>query len=259
MADSSPQGRRTIAKALKELVEFGYYRVDKVRQPDGTLLSVAHVWDTPQQVEPAVTRRVSGPADAARSEGLPVKNREEEPTLPAAAHLQPAAPAEEGGREDCATNTDTDADGEVAPPAAAVLLRVIRPEPRLRLGTVESLALAPLVARWLERGCTERDLAQALLSGLPPRVHSAAALLEDRLKRKLPPVPEPVSAAVAPRRHECGECGVPVPVPGICRACAGLGSPVPALGSGYEVTAREAARVRAAMNRRSGALLPATA
>ena len=49
MADRSPQGRGAVARALKELAGFGYYRVEKVRQEDGTILSVAHVWDTPQQ------------------------------------------------------------------------------------------------------------------------------------------------------------------------------------------------------------------
>src|SRR5690242_5598776 len=48
MADSSPQGRGAVRRALRELTEAGYYRVDKVRRPNGTVHSEAHVFDVPQ-------------------------------------------------------------------------------------------------------------------------------------------------------------------------------------------------------------------
>ncbi|MEZ0064342.1 hypothetical protein ABIA32_000320 [Streptacidiphilus sp. MAP12-20] len=252
MADSSPQGRLAIARALKELAAFGYYRVDKIRQEDGTILSVAHVWDTPQ-VTPTLTRSGSGTARSGRRDALPVKNREKEPTLPQQAQ-QPqgggdAATGGVGGRQAPTTNTNgTDGSGELpADSAVATLFRVIRAEPRLRLGTVEAAALAPLVAQWLERGCTERDLAQALLPGLPTQMHSVVAVLRDRLQRKLPPAPQPVVAAVAPQRHECARCADPVAQPGICRPCAGLGGRTVQVGGGQVATARGIAMVRAAM------------
>ena len=252
MADRSPQGRLAVAKALKELAAFGYYRVDKVRQEDGTILSVAHVWDTPQ-VTPALTRSGSGTARSGRRDALPVKDREKEPTLPPRAQEPQggggAATGGEGGRQAPTTNTDG-ADGSGDAPvdsAVATLFRVIRAEPRLRLGTVEAATLAPLVAQWLERGCTERDLAQALLPGLPTQMHSAVAVLRDRLQRKLPPAPQPVVTAVAPQRHECAQCADPVAQPGICRPCAGLGGRTVHVGSGQATTARGIAKVRAAM------------
>jgi hypothetical protein len=140
---------------------------------------------------------------------------------------------------------------------------VIRPEPRLQLGVVEAFALAPLVVAWQERGCTQTDLAGALLPGLPARLHSAAALLRDRLVRKLPPFPEPappppprpvaasgpVPGTAGKRWFECGVCAAPVPQVGICRTCAGLDAPsagAPNVGRAA-VTARGAALVRAAM------------
>ncbi|MDH6579037.1 hypothetical protein [Kitasatospora sp. MAP5-34] len=49
MADSSPQGRGAIRRALKELTEAGYYQVMKVRLKDGTIRSEAHVFDAPQR------------------------------------------------------------------------------------------------------------------------------------------------------------------------------------------------------------------
>lgn len=147
---------------------------------------------------------------------------------------------------------------------------MVRPEPRLRLGFPEAASLAPLVAQWLERGCTQQDLAQALLPGLPTQVHSAVAILRDRLIRKLPPVPLAVPLPAPPpvppppvgmtvtvaRLHECGKCSDPVPRAGICRACAGLGGRTVAVGGGAAATARGAARVRAAM-RPAANLLPA--
>ena len=229
MADRSPQGRGAVARALKELAGFGYYRVEKVRQEDGTILSVAHAWDTPQQVAPAPNRPGSGPAGVGFPDALPIKEREKEPpALPPEADPQPQPRS--GGAELS---------------AVALLFRVIRPEPRLRLGVPEAASLAPLVAQWLERGCTQQDLAQALLPGLPTRVHSAVAILRSRLLRKLPPAPPPVAAAL--RRHECGKCGDPVPRAGICRACAGLGVRAVAVGGGAAATVRGAAIVRAAL------------
>jgi hypothetical protein len=133
--------------------------------------------------------------------------------------------------------------------AVATLFRVIRPEPRLRIGTLEALALAPLVVTWLERGYGQRDLAEALLGGLPERVQSAPGILRDRLTRKLPPPREPYAPVKPP---ECDSCGRPTPRQGICRACAGLGdrdrSPDDsAHRARAQVTARGRARIRAAL------------
>ncbi|WP_424861256.1 hypothetical protein [Streptomyces sp. MMS24-I29] len=162
--------------------------------------------------------------------------------------------------------------------AAATLFRVIGPEPRLRLGAVEALALAPLVSAWLERGYGHRDLAGALLGGLPARIHSAAALLRDRLTRKLPPPPEPSFPGYAPpepppgtglpRWAECDECRRPVPDKGLCRDCvapaAGPDGPRPdnpRPDDDTAIRARTAARgralVRAALRTPEHAELPA--
>ncbi|MFJ8474866.1 hypothetical protein [Kitasatospora sp. NPDC094011] len=223
MADSSPQGRGAVRRALKELKDAGYYRVDTVRMPDGTVRSEAHVYDTPQ-LAPAVPRPAAGERGTGGAVTPPVKNPEEEPTLP-----------------DERTRT-----------AVATLYRVIRPEPRLRLGAAEALQLAPLVARWLERGSSEAELAHALLPGLPQPMHSPAAILRDRLQRKLPPdrAPQP------PSPTECAECHDPVPRPGICRPCAGLGGArTLTVGIGAAVAAGGAARARAAL--RGGGLFAA--
>ncbi|MFB7909369.1 hypothetical protein ACFC1T_23320 [Kitasatospora sp. NPDC056076] len=213
MADSSPQGRGAVRRALKELKDAGYYRVDTVRMSNGTVRSEAHVFDTPQSA-PVVPRPAAGERGIGGAVAPPVKDPGQEPTLP----------------------------DERTRAAVATLFRVIRPEPRLRLGEVEAQALAPLVARWLERGSSEAELALALLPGLPQPMHSPAAILRDRLQRKLPPVRAPQAVPA-----ECAKCHDPVPWPGICRACAGLGARTVAVGTGAVVTPSGVARARAAL------------
>ncbi|MER6605029.1 hypothetical protein ABT282_03695 [Streptomyces sp. NPDC000927] len=314
MADSSPQGRLAVAKALRELTAFGYYRVHKVRREDGTFVSESHVYDTPQQsvpgsasgsgsglmcqVVPGIDRPGSGGPTAGGPGANPVKNRGKEPSLPGPRRRPGAAGVRDGGvitgmgeppevpmvsdvctagdaartaTGDFGVGAGTDrsrvdeAIAEAHGVAVAMLFRVIGPEPRLRLGAVEALGLAPLVSAWLERGYDHRDLAGALLGGLPARIHSTSALLRNRLTRKLPPSPAVMSpdcstpgrpGSGVPRWAECEECGYPVPRAGRCPDCA---APSDGPGPGpdsrpddesarrSETTARGRALVRAAM------------
>ncbi|WP_078861027.1 hypothetical protein [Streptomyces rubellomurinus] len=218
MADTSPQGRGAIRKALKELTDAGFYRVEKIRMPDGTIRTETHVYDTPWFAPPpSTTPPAPGEAATGRAVAL-VKDPEKEPTLP-------------------------DDDAQLRE-AVATLFRVIRPEPRLRLGEAEARELAPLVAQWLERGSTPTDLAHALLPGLPTPLHSAAAVLRYRLAHKLPPARPPAAARYA----ECARCHDPVPRPGICRACAGLGTPAASVRSAAATATVGAARARALLH-----------
>lgn len=233
MADSSTQGRGTVRRALKELTAAGYYRVDTVRLPNGTVRSEAHVFDTPQSVVPGVARPAAGGPRAGRAGTPSVQDLVKAPSRP-----EPAAEEQSVEVEPIPH--------EKARAAAATLVQVVRAEPGLRLGEAEALELAPLVARWLECGVTPGDLARALLPGLPATVHSPVALLRSRLERKMPTahVADPPSAV---RYAECGRCHDPVPQPGICRVCAGLGPRPVAVGGSATVARRGAARARAAM------------
>ncbi len=220
MADTSPQGRGTVRRALKELTDAGYYQVVRVRRPDGTIRSEAHVFDLPQLSPPArpnVPHPVAGERGTGRPDTPPVKNPEEVPTLPA------------------------ELPDDQTRAAVAALFRAIRPEPRLRLGLAEAQALAPLVCQWLEHGSDAADLARALLPGLPVPLHSPLALLHDRLRRKLPP---PRTGAAPATYSECPHCHDPVPRPGPCRSCTDV-APVPPATTGCATTG--AARARAAL------------
>jgi hypothetical protein len=227
MADTSPQGRHAVAKALRELARFGYYRVERVRRADGTFTSQAHVYDVPQ-VTPSAVHPGSG-RPAADDPGVhPVKDRGKEPSLP---RQRTAADTASCAGADGRRKSLVSAPAPSGPPdaamgeAAAVLHRVTAAEPRLHLGTAEAAALAPLVAPWLERGLGTRELTHALVSGLPERVHSASAFLRDRLTRKLPPAVAPAATAPKPRWHECTSCGRPTPNAGTCHICANPSSP----------------------------------
>jgi hypothetical protein len=262
MADTSPQGRLSVAKALRELTAAGYYRVERVRRGDGTFVSQAHVYDTPQ-FRPGLTRPGSGEEAADDRGAHPVKDRGKEPTLPSqrsrCAEDRPATGEDGRGKPPMirADGIGTAGPGDAAVgEAVSTLFRVLRPEPRLRLGAVEAVALAPLVTPWLERGYGGCDLAEALLGGLPDRVHSAPAILRDRLTRKLPPAPEPTGTA-KPRWSECGTCARPVPHEGVCRSCTGPAREpgrTEVVAARASVAARGRARVRAALNSDSGRL-----
>ncbi|MDY0810196.1 hypothetical protein [Kitasatospora purpeofusca] len=215
MADTSPQGRGAVRRALKELTDAGYYRVVRVRRPDGTIRSEAHVYDLPQR--PGVPHPVAGERESGRAVTPPVKDLEEVPTLP-----------------------EVD---EQTRAAVATLFRALRPEPRLRLGLAEAQALAPLVGQWLEHGSTATDLAHALLPGLPTQLHSPVALLRDRLRRKLPP---PRAGAAPATYSECPLCHDPVRRPGPCRSCS---ETVPRAPVTADSTATGAALARAALHR----------
>ncbi|WP_329176336.1 hypothetical protein [Streptomyces sp. NBC_01477] len=261
MADTSPQGRLAVAKALRELAALGYYRVDRVRRGDGTFVSEAHVYDTPHTA-PGLTRPGSGTAAAEDQVTNPVKDRGKEPTLPVQRSNTALAGGDRTGIGEVGRAKPPETDPASDSPtgeAVATLFRVLRPEPRLRLGTVEALALAPLVSEWLERGYGPRDLSEALLGGLPAQVHSAAAILRDRLTRKLPPAPEPVVPAKPRWSGECATCARPVPHQGICRACAGLADKPDETAARASVAARGRARVRAALRADAGRPLPVRA
>ncbi|MFC4500844.1 MULTISPECIES: hypothetical protein [Streptomyces] len=78
--------------------------------------------------------------------------------------------------------------------AAELLGSLGRTHPGLTLGAAEALRLAPLVEAWWDAGASSMQVRAALTDGLPGRVHSPQALVENRLRRKRPAPPTPTPA-----------------------------------------------------------------
>ncbi|KUO16920.1 hypothetical protein AQJ91_33415 [Streptomyces dysideae] len=179
LADQRKEGRARISAALHELEGSRYLRrVVRKDRESGQLSTVYEVFDTPYEDEPPageeekVQNLASGESAVAASGALPSgeKTREQEPPSPPP---EPSAP-------------------DAAPPsertalAAKLLGSLGRTEPRLTLGAAEALRLAPLVEAWWDAGANSAQVRAALTGGLPRRVYSARALVEDRLRRKCP-------------------------------------------------------------------------
>ncbi|MGW0907394.1 hypothetical protein [Streptomyces sp. NPDC002853] len=173
LAEQRKEGRMRIAAALRELEESRYLRRVVLKDPGtGQLSTVYEVFDTPYDEEAPkseseeVRNLAPGEASSSVSGALPSgeKTREKEPPSP--------SPEPRG-------------------PAAQLLASLGRNEPRLALGAAEVIRLAPLVEEWWAVGASTPQVRAALTQGLPPRVYSAAALLADRLRRKLPAAPPP--------------------------------------------------------------------
>lgn len=235
LAERTPEGRERVASAMRELERFGYLKRTKSRTREGRIYTEVEVFDAPRgassQVSPDAGLPASGDLAVGSDGGHPVNKRGEEPARPT-----PSAAGDEVGREgDCDEETRA---------SAELLARVARAEPKLSLGRIEALRLAPLVTEWRRRGVSELHVISSLTSGLPRGgVHHPARFLETRLTSKMP-----AQRCAAPSRLECDECGVPVLVPGSCRSCREARPAATRAAADFtQVRARGAALARAAL------------
>lgn len=206
LTERTPEGRERVASAMRELERFGYLKRTKQRTAEGRIYTEVDVFDAPEgsfpQVAPDADFPGSGDAASGPDGGHPVNDRGEQPTLP----VPPVEDGEPGREGDGDEETDA---------SAALLVRVGRSEPKLSIGQIEALRLAPLVTEWRRRGASDLHVIGALTAGLPSGgVYHPVRFLESRLRSKMP-----AERRLAPSGLECDECGVPVPVPGRCRSC----------------------------------------
>lgn len=209
-----------IAGYLHELVRWGYMIRRRIRDVETRVVrTVVEVFDIPQTVDgndlAVVSLQVvpeSQPPESRESECAPYgrKDGDKKPSPPQV----PLPFAELGGEEDPSPiHTEDQAAG------AALLARIGRQEPKLALGAMEMLPLLPLVAEWRLRSASDAQIRQAMTEGLPRHVFSPKALLQDRLVRKMPPLPITV---VTKSKIECQNCGRPMS--DVCRHCSGQSS-----------------------------------
>ncbi|MFD6782819.1 hypothetical protein [Streptomyces diastaticus] len=183
---------------------------------------------------PAPASDPAGPARLVPAPRGPDGARGAEPVSTASAPTAATSPATPLEAPPIAWETAEAAEGQMPPPdpadapqrprreepltgSAELLSRLGLRDRRLTLGADEARELAPLLDEWFAVGADEASVFHALTSGLPDRVHAAAALVADRLRRKKPaprpPKPRPAS------RPACTNCAAPMFQPGLCRAC----------------------------------------
>jgi hypothetical protein len=206
LTERTPEGRERVASAMRELERFGYLKRTKKRTPEGQIYTEVDVFDAPEDSSPQVAPDDDFPGSGGAAPGPngdhPVNDGGEQPTHPAL----PVENAEAGRAGDSDEETDA---------SAALLARIGRSEPKLSIGQVEALRLAPLVTEWRRRGASDLHVIGALTAGLPSGgVYHPVRFLESRLRSKMP-----AERRIAPPRLECDECGVPVLAPGRCRSC----------------------------------------
>ncbi|MFF8643554.1 hypothetical protein [Streptomyces sp. NPDC015345] len=201
LAEQRKEGRMRIAAALRELEESRYLKRVVRKDPETKqLFTVYEVFDAPYDEKPSegdgekVQNLASGVSPSAAAGALPSgeKTREEKPPTP-----EPPPSGDKPPSDD-------------RPPgrAAQLLASLGRREPRLAIGAAEAVRLAPLVEEWWAVGASDAAVRAALTQGLPPRVYSAAALLKNRLHRKLPaPPPPPRAPREGEERRAPGEPG----------------------------------------------------
>ncbi|MEW1659023.1 hypothetical protein [Streptomyces sp. NPDC093707] len=232
-------------RAKRELSAEGYLHEWRRQGPTGRWSTVQLVSNVPLGPAEAAEVREGRPTGGIPAAGQPtgravgrsLENTVENtphPPAPDQRQLDDQAhalgdPAHTGGQEGGRPQNDDATPAQEAAAAAAMprelaeravqaLAAVSRAERRLRLGGRELRQLAPLAGTWLQRGATAGDIRNALVSGLPETVHWPAALVRDRLVRKMPDAPPfayrratgasakpPVTPSVAAMRECAGE------------------------------------------------------
>ncbi|RFU85954.1 hypothetical protein DY218_14760 [Streptomyces triticagri] len=205
MAEQRKEGRMRIAAALRELEECRYLRRDVHKDREsGQLSTVYEVFGTPYDDEPRtgdgekVQNLASGDEPPGVSGALPSGERSGRKEPPAPPSPTRDVDTEPPSGADQAPSTAGAPVSELRGRAARLLASLARSEPRLSLAPAEALRLAPLVEEWWAAGASSSEVRCAVTQGLPPRVHSAAALLENRLRRKMPTPRGRTLAAPAP-------------------------------------------------------------
>ncbi|MFC7258851.1 hypothetical protein [Streptomyces lutosisoli] len=211
-------GQQAVRTALNNLSAAGHLRRVRRRaegNETGTRWVFHTYWSRTARDNEWWARFLDGDAPGAEPDSEPPRTPTETPTA-----MPPDAPS--------------DVRPKPVPSAAyAALAQLGRADPRLALSHADCVALETLAAEWLTRGAGTAHLVRSLAAGLPEQVHSPRALVQRRLRDKMPPeLPElsPLSEQPAPTGRaaprtlmECTDCGVPgrpEALPGgLCRAC----------------------------------------
>ncbi|MER7109677.1 hypothetical protein [Streptomyces sp. NPDC000229] len=225
LSDNYPQGRSAVAKAVKELREFGYWVTKTARDDESNqIVSTVDVYELPNLASaPVPTRPVTSPA-ATRNTGTSPngekdssKYGEKNPPFPPVED-EPTPPAPEVDRE----GESDKSNGKQETEAARLLRRFAAIDPRLKLSEKQVGKLVPSLADWLDRGATIAEITDAVTQGLPKKVYSASKLIEDRLDRKRPERKRQWRTYADCATDGCGRLLPAGQESGICGVCSGV-------------------------------------
>lgn len=225
-------GRRSVSKAMNELIEAGYVKRAKVQDPEtGRWVTITTVTDTLESAASPTDRFPTvGAATGQAVGGSPIgsKTEEEKETTPTpvqaaegAALLAPESD-KEGGEGEAAFLAKINR--EMSREARRILERLSLHK-SLPLSDQEIARLAPKVVQWLRQDHQSEEILRCLTSALPEHVDSVPALISYRLKSFTPErsvQAAPKTASVPAQREVCEVCEAPFRLPGqsgICVNC----------------------------------------
>lgn len=227
LAANNPEGQQAIARAFRELVEYGYVKRARVKGADNFIRHVVEVFDTPS-LENASAGRSSGNPEVKKTKknnpNPPTPRVEDAPGVEADApgegegkisaddnHGQPAAPVEDehqgdddGPDDDGPKGKPADAAGDVLP-----LLGRIRQASgdRLAVPAGDAGKVLPLVRQWRDRGASDAVIVAAVTADLPSSIRSVTGFVLARLRDRLPaPVAVEAPAMPAAPLATCDGC-----------------------------------------------------
>ncbi|WP_157876552.1 helix-turn-helix domain-containing protein [Streptomyces graminilatus] len=219
-------GRRSVSKAMNELIEAGYVKRAKVQDPEtGRWVTITTVTDTPE----APTDRfpaagvASGRAVGASPIGRKTKSKKDITPPPSDAQdlapLTPQSP-EKGGEGEAAFLHKIDR--EMAREGRRILERLSLHK-SLPLTDQEIARLAPKVVPWLREDYRSDEILKCLTAALPGPIDSVAGLISHRLKHFTPERSVRHQQTSKPvERVACEVCAVIFPLGhhgGVCRNC----------------------------------------
>jgi predicted transcriptional regulator len=222
-------GRRSVARAMNELIEAGYVKRAKVQDPEtGRWVTITTVTDTPDS-EGSPTNRFptvglpTGQAVGGSPIGSKTENKKDI-TTPTHTPVQEAAPlaptsVEKGGEGEPAFLTKINR--EMAREARRILERLSQHK-NLPLTDQEIERLAPRVTPWLREAYAPDEILQCLTATLPEQVDSVPGLISHRLKHRTPVRTTPQVTSKPVERAHCEVCDVIFPLGhmgGTCRTC----------------------------------------
>ncbi|MGW5773153.1 helix-turn-helix domain-containing protein [Streptomyces longwoodensis] len=223
-------GRRSVSRAMNELIEAGYVRRAKVQDPEtGRWVTITTVTDTPDAALSPTDRfptvgEPTGQAVGGSPIGSKTKSKKETtPTPRPAEEAAPLAPesTERGGEGD---SSFLDTIGREMTREGRRILERLSLHTSLPMSDQEIARLAPRVVPWLREAYTSDEILRCLTTALPERIDSVPGLISHRLKTFTPARLTPV-ASVASKPVERAHCEVceglfPLGHPGgVCRNC----------------------------------------